>query len=194
MKYDIVLIEKPCGDGVSKEENRELLALLGENESYPIEINNKSNDSSAMGFIGCCAANTIDYDYEASGLNDFIEDILSDMNKESPDNTYTFKNLVIYLTRDILDDTGTVNGNTIMAMLVNLVKRHGWSDTIALQVRAGWTTACIMWGFEVDTELYDRNLIQLYNDIYARASEKSKTKSILASYEKFNAFMCRDLV
>lgn len=194
MKYDIVLIEKPCGEGVSKDENRELLSLLSENEGYPIEIENKYNDSSAMGFIGCEAANTIDYDYKTSGLNDFIGGILSDTSKERPDNTYIFKNLVIYLTRDISEDTGIVSGNVIMKMLVSLVKKHGWSDTIALQVRAGWTTACLMWGFEVDTEPYDRNLMQLYNDIYARASEKHKTKSMLASYDHFSSFMCRDLV
>ena len=52
-----------------------------------------------MGFISTTAAETIDYDYEASGLNTFIGEILGDMTLESPLGVYEFKGLKIFSTR-----------------------------------------------------------------------------------------------
>ena len=52
-----------------------------------------------MGFISTVAAETIDYDYEASGLNAFVGEILGDMALESPLGVYKFKGLKIFLTR-----------------------------------------------------------------------------------------------
>ena len=99
-KYDMVLIEKEGTQGLTKEDVIYLFDKLNHNAVYPIEIYNKGGgESSAMGFITNKAAETIDYDYETSGLNDYIGTILGDMDLESPDQTYIFKNIHIYLTR-----------------------------------------------------------------------------------------------
>ena len=52
-----------------------------------------------MGFISTAAAEAINYDYEASGLNKFVGKILGDMTLESPLGIYEFKGLKILLTR-----------------------------------------------------------------------------------------------
>lgn len=97
--YDIVLIEKPGESGLTKAEVMDIYDSLNGDEAYPIEIYNRSGESSAMGFISTTAAETIDYDYEASGLNTFVGEILGDMALESPLGAYEFKGLKIILTR-----------------------------------------------------------------------------------------------
>ena len=52
-----------------------------------------------MGFICPECAELLDYDYEGSGLNDFIATILDDMEKESEDCQYEFKGIRIWLSR-----------------------------------------------------------------------------------------------
>lgn len=52
-----------------------------------------------MGFITQKAAEVIDYDYENSGLNEFISSILDDMDKESEDSIYDFHGVKIHLER-----------------------------------------------------------------------------------------------
>ena len=95
--YDIVLIEKPGELGLTKTEVMDMYDSLNGDEAYPIEIYNCSGESSAMGFISTAAAETIDY--EASGLNAFVGEILGDMALESPLGVYKFKGLKIFLTR-----------------------------------------------------------------------------------------------
>ena len=97
--YDIVLIEKPGELGLTKAEVMDMYDSLNGDEAYPIEIYNCNSESSAMGFISTAAAETIDYDYEASGLNAFVGEILGDMALESPLGVYKFKGLKIFLTR-----------------------------------------------------------------------------------------------
>ncbi len=77
----------------------DLFDLLDENGGYPIEILAKEHESSAMGFITVDAANELEFDYEKSGLNDFIAGILDDMEKESNDCRYEFKGIKIWLSR-----------------------------------------------------------------------------------------------
>ena len=43
--------------------------------------------------------NYFDYDYEKSGLRDFVASILDDMTKENDDHTYEFNGVNIYLDR-----------------------------------------------------------------------------------------------
>ena len=88
--YDAVLIEKPGELGLTKAEVMDVYDSLNGDEAYPIEIYNCGGGSSAMGFISTIAAETIDYDYEASGLNKLIGEILG---------VYEFKGLKIFLTR-----------------------------------------------------------------------------------------------
>lgn len=95
MKYGIVLIEKAVADGLTKEEINRLLDLVDSNEVYPIEI--EGDDSSAMGFVSPKAGYKINYDYENSGLNDFVRLILRSEDKISNDNKYQFRGIDIYL-------------------------------------------------------------------------------------------------
>lgn len=97
--YDIVLIEKPGELGLTKAEVMDMYDSLNGDEAYPIEIYNCGGGSSAMGFISAIAAETIDYDYEASGLNKFIGEILGDVTLENPLGVYEFEGLKIFLTR-----------------------------------------------------------------------------------------------
>ena len=98
-KYDMVLIEKEGITGLTKEDTIYLFDMLNHDSAYPIEIFNTGGESSAMGFITNKAAEKIEYDYETSGLNNFVSNILADMNLESPTKEYTFKDIHIYLTR-----------------------------------------------------------------------------------------------
>lgn len=52
-----------------------------------------------MGFITLTAAETFDYDYKTSGLQDFISTILDNMNNETEDCEYEFRDVKIYLGR-----------------------------------------------------------------------------------------------
>lgn len=52
-----------------------------------------------MGFITVDAADQLDYDYETSGLNKFIAEILDDVDRENPDHIYQFGKLNICLGR-----------------------------------------------------------------------------------------------
>lgn len=100
-RFDIVLVEKPGEIGLTIEEVEAIYNKLKEKEAYPIEIFAKEQESSAMGFITRNAADALDFNYEDSGLNAFIAEILDDMRNEKLTNTYRFSNLNIKLTRNI---------------------------------------------------------------------------------------------
>ena len=93
MKYDIALLEKEVPNGLNGYEIRSLYNLLrsgGEAEVYPIEIEAKEHESAAMGFITAEAAEQIRYDYQSSGLNDFVASIMDDMELENERGRYQF--------------------------------------------------------------------------------------------------------
>ena len=96
-KFGISLIEKPDVYGLVKSEIIKMYDMLDTDEVYPLEIS--GSQSSAMGFIAQKAAEVIDYDYENSGLNEFISSILDDMDKESEDGIYNFHGIKIHLER-----------------------------------------------------------------------------------------------
>lgn len=95
--FEITLIEKPNVDGLTKAEVMEMYDQMNGDEAYPLEIN--GSESSAMGFITPEAAEILNYDYQESGLNDFVAVILDDMNNESEDGTYEFRGIRIHLSR-----------------------------------------------------------------------------------------------
>ena len=97
MLYDIVLIEKPACDGITITEIESLYSMLKNIEAYPIELEAKEHECSAMGFLTPEAAEILDYDY--NDLRDFVASILDDMQKENENHQYSFKNLQIYLCR-----------------------------------------------------------------------------------------------
>lgn len=73
MKYDIVLKKKPYIQGLEKEEILLILSLLNDEvDVFPIEIEDGEEACSAMGFITVDAAQSLDYDYKNSGLEDFV--------------------------------------------------------------------------------------------------------------------------
>ena len=96
-KFGIILKEKPEIEGLTKAETMQMFDALNGEEVYPLEIS--GTESSAMGFITKETARILDYDYEESGLEDFITLILNDMDRESADGCYTFREIKIYMDR-----------------------------------------------------------------------------------------------
>ena len=76
--------------------------MLSGLEAYPLEIGDVNGNSTAMGFITPEAAEKLDYEYDQkSELGLFISSILDDMDKESEDGTYVFKDLRIWMSREV---------------------------------------------------------------------------------------------
>lgn len=98
-KYGIVLKEKSFVDGLNRTDLLELFDMIKGEEVYPVEFMAYTHESSAMGFITPEAAEALDYDYETSGIADFIATILDDIGNESTDCTYSFKGISIWLSR-----------------------------------------------------------------------------------------------
>lgn len=99
MDFALVLHEKPTCDGMTRTEAIDLIDMLGDHEFLPIEIEAKFHESIAVGFITMDFADKLNFDYEGSGLNAFIANILDDMDNEHDDCIYTFKDCKIWLTR-----------------------------------------------------------------------------------------------
>lgn len=99
MEFALVLHEKPAYDGMTRTEAIDLIDMLGDHEFLPIEIEAKSHESTAVGFINMDFADKLNFDYAGSGLNAFIANILDDMDNEHDDCIYTFKDCRIWLTR-----------------------------------------------------------------------------------------------
>jgi hypothetical protein len=100
MNFVLVLHEKPVDEGLTRAEAWDMIDMLSEsNEFLPIEIEAKAHESVAMGFIARNFADELDFDYEKSGLNDFVANILDDMNNENENCIYEFRGKHIWLTR-----------------------------------------------------------------------------------------------
>lgn len=99
MEYGLVLKEKEFVSGLTKVEVMDLFDMLSNVEAFPIELEAKTHECSAMGFITPEAAELLDYDYENSGLHDFIAMILDDMENETDTCEYEFRGVKIWLSR-----------------------------------------------------------------------------------------------
>ena len=100
MNYGIVLKEKEFIEGLTKTDAMDLLDhMMNETDFFPIEIEARMQECSAMGFITLKAAEILDYDYKTSGLHDFISTILDNMSDKSEDCEYEFKGIKILLSR-----------------------------------------------------------------------------------------------
>ena len=97
--YDMALREVAGNDGLTVSDVVDLYDILSDTKAYPVEIQAKEHECAAMGFITSSGAEKIDYDYEASGLCDFITNILDNMELEKDDCTYEFKGIRIWLSR-----------------------------------------------------------------------------------------------
>ncbi len=99
--FEVALIEKPGCEGLTKSEVMDLHDMLSRPEAFPIEIGDVNGNSSAMGFITPQAAEELQYEYgQDSELGQFISSILNDVDKESEDGTYIFKELRIWMNRE----------------------------------------------------------------------------------------------
>lgn len=97
--YGIALREKEFEYGLDRNDVIDLFDMLSGPEVYPIELEARDHECSAMGFITTDTADLLDYDYELSGLHDFVANILDDMNNETENCTYEFKGIKIWLSR-----------------------------------------------------------------------------------------------
>lgn len=97
-KFGLVLKQKEAIDGLTKSEIMDLFDMLNDTKAYPIELEAKEHECSAMGFITPETAEFFDYDYKNSGLHDFIAMILDNANLEEPNCIYTFNGIKIWLS------------------------------------------------------------------------------------------------
>lgn len=95
-KYGMVLKGKDGDSGLTKLDLAELLEKLSGDQVYPIEIEAKNFECSAMGFIDKWAASELDFDYQDSGLRDFISLILE---TNQTKNVYQFKGIDIWFEK-----------------------------------------------------------------------------------------------
>lgn len=95
--FDIALREKDLDSGLTKTDILDLYEMVKEEECYPVEF--LGEFSAAMGFISTGAAEMLNYDYETSGLADFIKGILNNMERENADSSYKFQNLKVWISR-----------------------------------------------------------------------------------------------
>lgn len=102
-KFEIALLERPGEQGLTKDEIMRLTACIDYDEMYPIEVEAREHESSAMGFIARTAAEQLDFDYDELSVK--IARILDDMALESSDGVYVIpmENLMVrvLLTRNI---------------------------------------------------------------------------------------------
>lgn len=101
MKYGMVVKEKEFFTGLTMQNIQELYGKLDGTEAYPVEIEAKNHECSAMGFITPATAESLDYAYvyKDSGLCLFIADVLDDMEKESDTHEYMYEGVSIWLSR-----------------------------------------------------------------------------------------------
>ena len=98
--FDVSLIEKPGNEGLTKSEMIDLMDMLSNPEAVPLDICDSNGNSAAMGFATVPAAEVLEWEYDQnSGFGSFIEDILDDMDNESEDGIYIFKDK--YLSKDL---------------------------------------------------------------------------------------------
>ena len=84
---NVALREKPHDEGLTLPEVTELYQMLPDGtEAVPVEF--QGEYSTAMGFIDIETADRMDYIY--TELNEYVKEILDDMDMESPDGRYMF--------------------------------------------------------------------------------------------------------
>lgn len=88
MKYDVALIEKDGNKGLQLKEIQLLYGFCsetfnnGRDEVFPVEIEAREHESTAIGFITPAAYDKLDWDIESSGLHAFVSSIMDDMELE----------------------------------------------------------------------------------------------------------------
>ena len=98
-KYDLVLLEKPGEDGLTPADIMSLLPCCRGSYLFPVEFEAREHESTAIGFMSDWMARALEYDYERSGLHDFIAVILDDMRLENENGEYSFGPFSVWLGR-----------------------------------------------------------------------------------------------
>lgn len=91
------MLETPLDDGLTETQVTKLFSKLSGLKGIPIEI--QAEYSTAMGFIDLTTAEKLNYNY--AEIDEFVMNILNDMNLEKEDNTYKMNGINIYLSRTI---------------------------------------------------------------------------------------------
>ena len=103
--FDIVLLEKPGSEGLTRTEVMDLYDILSDTKAFPVEIGDVNGNSSAMGFITPEAAEKLQYEYgQDSELGRYISAILDDKNLETENGIYLFNGLDIWLNYESDDE------------------------------------------------------------------------------------------
>lgn len=97
MRFDVALLEKPLDEGLKKDEIILLYEFLenanhsGNTEVLPIEVAGNSGQSIAIGFITMEAADGMEYNFDKSGLVNFIAEVLGDEGKKKEMSSSSYK-------------------------------------------------------------------------------------------------------
>lgn len=82
-------------------------------------------------------------------------------------------------------------------LILNTIIDTGWNDTGKRQILSFWTTFCCQNKILPDTFSYDTFLSEIYDDIKSLLSNGEKHLARineLASFDTFDAFMCKNIV
>lgn len=96
-EFDIVCLEKPVDEGLTRTEVMDLYDMLKEAEALPLDIENPNGSSAAIGFLTVAAAESLDFDY--TEVKKYISVILNDVDLEHDDGCYSVHGLDLYLSR-----------------------------------------------------------------------------------------------
>lgn len=98
--FVLVLHEKTVDSGLTRNEAIDLIDMLNCDEFYPIQIEATLVESVAMGFVSRMWFDSLDLGSgEDNQLDEFVANIMNDMNNESEDCIYEFKGRKIWLSR-----------------------------------------------------------------------------------------------
>lgn len=97
--FGVVLKEMYGARGMTRTDVIDLFDMLDDVQAYPIELMAHVRETSAMGFITPNSAKLLEYDYDVSGLSDFIANIL-DNQDDTETNEYEFNGIKIWLSRN----------------------------------------------------------------------------------------------
>lgn len=89
MQYDVVLLEKPIDEGLTRDEVMKMIGMADDEQFFPLEISNPNGTSAAMGIMGAKTADRL-ANVAHSGFVHFVESILDDMEKESETGEYVY--------------------------------------------------------------------------------------------------------
>lgn len=131
--YDIVLLEKEGIKGITNDEITKMYDLLASDSAYPVDLQAFDHECSGMGLISVSAAEQLDFDY--TELHRFIAGVLewNNIENETEDGTYHFRDLNILLTRNLPKKYYFTFGNN-----EKFPYQDGYLIVIASDIKEAW--------------------------------------------------------